>query len=111
MSYRLKKSEKELLFAVRDYIKEHLNEGLSQKTLSRKAQMNKVKYCRGFRELFGSNPSVYILAQRMAFAHSIIAGTDKPIKEISSLAGYRNVKSFHRVFIKFYGFTPSSLRN
>jgi len=110
MGYFLRKEDRELLHAVHGFILDNTGLRLTVDVLCRKAAVNKVKFTRGFTELFGLTPAAFILEQRMLGARQLLTETEKPIKEIAGLVGYSNVKSFHRVFHHYFQLTPSSLR-
>ena len=66
--------------------------------------------CRMARKHLGVSPSTYINRIRMEYAALMLAGSDKPISDVSSECGIENVSHFYRVFQKQYGTTPRQYR-
>ena len=64
----------------------------------------------GFRELFGNGVYEYLRSERMQMARSLLNESNRSIKEIASMTGYRSVNSFIKAFKKLYGVTPGDFR-
>ncbi len=78
--------------------------------LARAVGLNTFKIKAGFRELFGTGVFECLQEKRMEQARALLVSTDKPIKEISALAGYSRVTNFITAFRKKFGYTPGTLR-
>jgi len=78
--------------------------------LARKVELNEFKLKTGFKQLFGAGPFTLLRNARMQKAYDLILNTDKPIKDIQSIAGYSSLTSFVGAFKKFFGKTPGDVR-
>ena len=63
-----------------------------------------------FRENLGVTTTEYILSRRLEYAESLLADTDKTIKEISGECGFNDHNYFSRIFRMKKGVTPGALR-
>ena len=75
--------------------------------LSLKAGIGRTKLIYGFKNLYGQSIHQYIIYARMEKAKVMLRDSDKPIKAISKLSGYRDVKNFLTAFKKYTGQTPA----
>jgi AraC-like DNA-binding protein len=78
--------------------------------LAKKSGMSLSKFKYTFRQLIGMNPYEYHMTVKMEYAKSLIIGSNKTISEVGHLCGYNNLSHFARVFKKYHGKLPSSLR-
>lgn len=78
--------------------------------LSRAVALNEFKLKNGFKEMYGVGIFEYVTDARMEKAKELLTQTNKPIKEICSLAGYTHMTSFITAFRQRFGYTPGSLR-
>ena len=78
--------------------------------IAQKVGMNEFKLKNGFRELFGNGVYEYLRSERMQVARQLLGESDRSIKEIASMTGYRSVNSFIKAFKKMYGVTPGDFR-
>jgi AraC family transcriptional activator of pyochelin receptor len=69
------------------------------------------KLKKDFKELFGSGLYHYLKETRMDKALYLIEQTEKPLKQISRMLGYRHLTSFITAFKKKYGNPPFHWRN
>jgi AraC-like DNA-binding protein len=76
-------------------------------SLSLRSGINRTKLSYGFKKLFGASLHQFIIAERIAKAKSLLAGSDQPIKAIARDCGYKNVKNFLTAFKKQTGKTAS----
>ncbi|OWW23542.1 hypothetical protein B4Q04_20310 [Zobellia sp. OII3] len=68
----------------------------------------KLKY--GFKELYGTTVHRFLMEERLRKSKMMIRYTDKPLKSIANLTGFKSLAHFSRTFKKRYGYTPSDLR-
>ncbi|GAA4736835.1 helix-turn-helix domain-containing protein [Flavisolibacter ginsenosidimutans] len=111
MSYKtLTSDEKQRLFFTKTYLLNHLHRSFCLSDMARYAAMGLPRFNDGFLLLFGSLPMAYLHESRLQFGYFLLLHTDKPIKEIAGLCGYRHYKNFLTAFRKRFGVCPSSLR-
>ncbi len=100
----------EAVHAARAFILSDLQQHFSITQLARQVHINEFKLKIGFKKLFGTGPFGCLKQARMQQAHDLLLHTDKPIKEIASLAGYESLTSFIGAFRKYFGYTPGHVR-
>lgn len=116
-AYRDKKSknafksyETEKLVQAKDYLLSDLGRTPTIRELSRIVAINEFKLKSGFRQLFGMGVFECLQEARMEKARELLLSTDKPLKELCVLTGYRRTTNFITAFRKRFGYTPNSLR-
>lgn len=62
------------------------------------------------RTVLGQSPAHAYVAHKIRYAASLLGQSKMPVKEISHLLGFQNPYHFSRVFKRFHGVSPSSLR-
>lgn len=65
----------------------------------------------GFKANFGMAIFERLIYWRIQMARKLLRETNKPVKEIAGLAGYKRLTSFITIFRKRTGFTPGDYRN
>ncbi len=92
----------------------YLNDNLSQKhtldSLSNRFGLNPNYICNLFARHLDTTFVSYITTIRMWQAARLLKQSEKPVKEIAVLCGYRDYFYFCRVFRDFYHQTPSGFR-
>lgn len=83
---------------------------LTIRQLARQAGVNECKLKVGFSQFFKTGVFECFQRARMHKAKQHLLQTNKPIKEICSMAGYPRMTNFITAFRKFFGYTPGSLR-
>ena len=63
-----------------------------------------------FREEVGDSPINYLIKVRLAKAKELIEESGLPIKAVAKKVGYDDAYHFSKLFKKYYGSPPSSLR-
>lgn len=96
--------------AARSIILNDLSNHLNISQLARKVELNEFKLKAGFKHLFGTGPFTLLRNARMQKAYDLLLNTDKPIKDIHSIAGYASLTAFVGAFKKFFGKTPGDIR-
>ncbi len=86
------------------------NKLLSLKEISLASGINEFKLKKGFKELFGTCVSQFMIDRKLQHAYELILNSDMSISEISSIAGYSYPQHFSKAFKKHYGKSPSKLR-
>lgn len=72
--------------------------------------MNPYYLSRLFKQKTGQNFYELLLKVRMDAAAELLTGSDYRIYEISEMVGYKNQKSFLKIFKRFYGMNPTDYR-
>ncbi len=106
----LSQREKDAVFSAREIILNDLTKHFTIQEISRQVQLSEYKLKTGFKQEFGTGLFEYLLKARMLEARKLLIETDKPIKEIASLAGYEFLTNFIAAFRKYFDYTPASLR-
>ena len=91
-------------------VNENYNQDLSLKSLSLEYNVNTSYLGQMFTREMGIQFSDYLNKIRNAVAKDLILNTNKKISDISKEVGYLDTSYFYRKFKKYYGVTPSTLR-
>jgi AraC-like DNA-binding protein len=102
--------DRDILHAVRDYLKLNFREEHSLLELSRKFGINQNKLKNGFRELFGTPVIAFLYDLKMQHARTLLLDKDMHVSEVAPLIGYRNANHFTTAFKRKFGITPSRIR-
>ena len=92
------------------YIKENLNEALSNKILADVANVSEDYVGQYFKMLTGINPQDYIEYQRMEMAVNMLRTSKKSIREIGKEVGYKDTAYFCRRFKMMFGIPAGKMR-
>ncbi len=92
------------------YIKENLNQDLSNKALANVANVSEDYVGQYFKMLTGINPQDYIEYQRMEMAVTLLRTTKKSIREIGKDVGYNDTAYFCRRFKMMFGIPAGKMR-
>ena len=66
--------------------------------------------CHLFKNKTGQNFYDFLLRTRMEAAVKLLSQSDYKVYEISEMVGYKNQKSFLKIFRRYYGMNPSDYR-
>lgn len=83
---------------------------LTIRQLAKQAGINEFKLKVGFSQFFKTGVFECFQRARMYKAKQLLLQTNKPIKEICTMAGYPRMSNFITAFRKFFDYTPGSLR-
>jgi AraC-like DNA-binding protein len=72
--------------------------------------LSKYYFSRIFKEHIGENPGAYLHRKRMQTAMDLLLHSNKPIKEIQYLCGFKKYNYFLTAFRKAYGISPGNVR-
>jgi AraC-like DNA-binding protein len=72
--------------------------------------MGATKLKTGFKQMYGLGLFAYLQQQRMDKAATLLTDTDKTIKEISKIAGFRYRSNFITAFTAYHGMPPGRYR-
>ena len=94
-----------------DYIETNIKEELFAETVAKAANMSAFHFQRLFSVFFGITLGEYIRNRRLSLAAEEIMATDKKLIDIAFDFGYKTPESFSRAFYRYFGVTPSVIRN
>lgn len=83
---------------------------LTIKQLAKQAGINEFKLKVGFPQFFKTGVFECFQHARMFKAKQLLLSTNKPIKDICTMAGYPRMTNFITAFKNYFGYTPGSLR-
>jgi transcriptional regulator GlxA family with amidase domain len=106
----LTKEEQERLHHVKTMIVNEVDKPFTIKQLARRAALGEQRFKDGFSQLFGMSAGAYILATKMQTARFLLTHTERTMKEIAALCGYKRYKNFLKAYKKHFGVTPGSQR-
>jgi AraC-like DNA-binding protein len=92
------------------YIKDNLEEDLSNKVLANVANVSEDYVGQYFKMLTGINPQDYIEYQRMELAVNLLRTSKKSIRDIGKDVGYKDTAYFCRRFKMMFGIPAGKMR-
>jgi transcriptional regulator GlxA family with amidase domain len=92
------------------WIAEHLATRLSMTDLAHRMSMSVRNFERVFTREVGTTPSQYVLQMRVESARSQLERTDAGLKQVAAAAGFSNVDTMRRAFLRLLGLTPARYR-
>lgn len=93
------------------YIDAHFTEKLNLAYVANLVDQNYFYFSRNFKREVGMTFSEYITEKRMAEALKLLKDNSLKIYGISEKLGYDDCKYFFKLFKKYYGISPTALRN
>ena len=108
---KLKKEDIERIRLAKDLLTKNRRYHITINDLSQQTQLNRTKLQFGFKQLFGVSIDDYRILLRMEKAKELLEQTEKSVKEISVLVGYKSMGSFSTMFKKKYSKSPTEWRN
>lgn len=98
-------------YQIRQYVEEHYaEEELSLTVLSEHFNISESYLCVLYKKTFDITINQYIINLRMEKAREYLSGSNRKVKDIAALVGYRDCNYFIRMFKKTYHITPSDFR-
>ena len=98
------------LIDIFSFIKDNLQEDLSNKILANVANVSEDYVGQYFKMLTGINPQDYIEYQRMEMAVNMLRTTKRSIREIGTEVGYKDTAYFCRRFKMMFGIPAGKMR-
>lgn len=98
------------LIDIFSFIKDNLQEDLSNKVLANVANVSEDYVGQYFKMLTGINPQDYIEYQRMEMAVNMLRTSKKSIREIGKEVGYKDTAYFCRRFKMMFGIPAGKMR-
>lgn len=99
-----------LLRRVNDYIAEHYDEPVSLDDLADHCGISKYYLSHSIKEVTGSTVLDFLMLYRLSLARSRLRNGEGTVTEIAFDCGFNNLRSFHRMFRKYYYVTPTEYR-
>lgn len=100
----------EMVYKLKAYIDDHLDENISLDRLSELASLSSQYVSKQFKEVLQVSFIDYLTNARMERACQLLAGYDLSVNEIAVQAGYNQTKYFCTKFKLKYGVTPMQYR-
>lgn len=95
---------------VQQFIESNLGRELTTETMARRADMSVRNFDRRFRNAVGQAPSIYLQRLRIEKAKRLLENTDDTIEEIMMNVGYKDERSFRRLFRNLTDLSPKAYR-
>jgi transcriptional regulator GlxA family with amidase domain len=95
---------------VKAYVEQQMAGHIELRDLAAIAGLSECHFSRAFKESMGLPPHRYLMMRRVAVAAELIAGTDRPLTDISQAVGFVDQSHFTRVFSNIVGEAPRSYR-
>jgi transcriptional regulator GlxA family with amidase domain len=92
------------------WIAEHLQTRLSVEELANRMSMSVRNFERVFTREVGTTPSQYVLQMRVEAVRRELERTHKGLKQVAAAAGFGNVDTMRRGFVRLLGITPRRYR-
>lgn len=99
-----------LLRSVNDYISEHYADPISLDEISDYCGYSKYYFAHSIKEVTGSTFLDFLMMYRLTLACARLRDRDGSITEIALDCGFNNLRSFNRMFQKYYHTTPTEYR-
>ena len=95
---------------VKQYLDDHYQESLTLEQIATKFSVSKEYLSSRFKKDLSVTFSEYLLGLRMEKARELITEYHIPLSKIPEIVGYIDISHFYKVFKKFYGITPGTMR-
>lgn len=105
-----KTSDKQTIWQVKEYMKEHYAEDLTLGTLAEIVYMNPYYFSAFFKRETGQNFKNYLMEIRMKAAVQILMESDIKTYELAKAVGYNDVRSFTEKFKEYFGDSPAGYK-
>lgn len=96
--------------AVREYIREHLDQKITLDDLAGSVGLSRFHFGRRFRESIGFSPYDFVIRERVELAKTMLSRTDTDVLEVVNKCGFADQSHLTRVFKKRVGLTPGQFR-
>ncbi|UOQ44419.1 response regulator [Halobacillus salinarum] len=103
-------TSKDAISQAEEWIQHNYHRPLTLEELAEHVSLNPYYFSKLFKERFQKSFIDYLTELRISKAQELLTTTDKPLKEISAVVGYKDPNYFSRVFKKKIGSTPTQFR-
>lgn len=93
------------------YIEDNLGENITLQALAKIADLSIFHFSRAFRQHFGLPPYQYVLSRRLERARQQVTQTALTLTAIALQCGFSSPGQFSTQFRRYFGQTPSAMRN
>lgn len=104
------RSDRERLFAAREYLESKLTDPPALADIARAVGLAEYKLKRGFKQLFGTTVHAYLTQKRLEHARDLLLDTDRTAAEVGFELGYSSPQHFSQAFKQHFGVAPKSMR-
>ncbi|MCG8552664.1 MAG: AraC family transcriptional regulator [Desulfobacterales bacterium] len=101
--------EREQLCRVRQILDHQYHDPPGLARLARQTGLNQTKLKKGFKRLFHTTISSYILSRRMEAGHNLLEKGGTTVSEVAYQVGYANRAHFTRAFTRKFNYPPVAL--
>jgi AraC family transcriptional regulator len=95
---------------VRDYVESHLERDFEVADMAAVADLSPAHFARAFAATVGATPFDYVMTRRLARAHELLAGTDRPVLDVALDVGFKTPSHFAARFRREFGLSPREIR-
>jgi AraC-like DNA-binding protein len=103
-------SDRERLYAARDFLKEHMFEPITLLQVARACGLNDFKLKKGFKALFGTTVFGYLNELKMNYGRQMMLESACTVAEAGYVLGYIDSYNFSKAFKKYFGYPPGKLK-
>jgi AraC-like DNA-binding protein len=93
------------------YIHSHYKETISLQSIADSANICKSKCCKVFKSQMGQYPIDFLNHYRLNVSGDLMKNTPMSISDIALECGFNNLSYFSKIFLRYYGSTPSKYRH
>ncbi len=101
--------ERKQLCRVRQILDQQYHDPPTLAVLARQTGLNQTKLKKGFKRLFNTTISSYVLYRRMEKGHELLEKGDTTVSEVAYQVGYANRAHFTRAFTRHFNYPPITL--
>ncbi len=95
---------------IKSYINDNYMNEISLDMFAKDMYLSQVYISKIFKEETGSSPINYLIKTRLSKAKELLENENLPIKIVSGKVGYDDAYHFSKLFKKYYGYSPSTLK-
>lgn len=95
----------------RSYCSDHMAEPVTVGDLARAAGYSRWHFSRIFTRVYGKNPHLFIIEQKLNTALTLLKTSKLPLKAVGERCGFEDPSYFCKVFRNFFGVTPDKFRH
>lgn len=103
-------SHREIIYAVHEYLTEHLSERITIEELSKTFHINTTTLKKIFKEVYGDSVAAHIKKHRLEKAARLLKDTQTSIFATAKEVGYDSQSRFSAAFKQEYGVLPTDYR-
>lgn len=104
--YKIKEYQRGIQYIV-NFMNDNYSKDFTIDELSEMCSMSKYHFIRSFKGFTGLPPLEYLYKIRCSRAKYLFENTDKKVKEVAEMVGFKSPSSFVQVFKNYVGQTPS----